>query len=85
MSPLFLEKDSVLVQKQWFFCSLRIKDIIVLHNPRTKKIIIKRIVKKKNETYFVEGDNKEESTDSNEFGWINRELIIGKVIFNKKR
>lgn len=30
---------------------------------------------------FVQGDNEKESTDSRNFGWINKKDIIGKVIW----
>lgn len=31
--------------------------------------------------FFVEGDNKKESVDSRKFGWIEKQQIIGKVIY----
>jgi nickel-type superoxide dismutase maturation protease len=53
-------------------------DIVVLSH---SKCIIKRIVKVKENEVFVVGDNKNESTDSRNFGWVNKKEIIGKVIY----
>jgi type IV secretory pathway protease TraF len=30
--------------------------------------------------YFVRGDNPDESTDSRQFGWIDADQILGKVV-----
>lgn len=57
-----------------------IGDIIVFTNPNNK-LSIKRITKIINDLYFVEGDNKLFSVDSRNFGAINKEKIVGKVIF----
>lgn len=45
------------------------------------KEMIKRIQKIRGNEYFVVGDNKKESTDSRNFGWIKKDQIIGKVIW----
>lgn len=50
-------------------------------DPRDGKTIIKRIIKIENNRYFVEGDNKAASTDSRDFGMIDKDNIIGKVVF----
>ena len=79
MSPAFKSGDTVLVNKLSYFLNRpNIGDVVVL---RQKKFIIKRIAKIEGGKYFVTGDNKKESTDSKSFGWINREEIVGKVIF----
>ena len=59
---------------------LRVDNIIVLKHPYNNSYIIKRITKKNNNLYFVRGDNKNESTDSKNFGWISKKDIIGRVI-----
>ncbi len=53
-------------------------DIVVIRHQG--KEIIKRIQKVHDREYFVEGDNKEESVDSRNFGPIEKQEIIGKVI-----
>lgn len=73
-----LRKGSRVVTQNWFY-KLNLKDIIVAkvnNRPVIKRI--KRITAKK---IFLEGDNKSESTDSREFGEIDKNKLIGKVIF----
>lgn len=64
--------------------SLKKDDIIICHDPRTKKMIVKRITKIKGNEYFVEGDNKEQSTDSRVFGWLKKKDILAKIAYPKK-
>ena len=46
--------------------------------------MVKRIQRVQGYECFVEGDNKETSTDSRDFGVIDRSRIVGKVIFINK-
>lgn len=79
MNPSFNAGDTILVNKLSYFLSKpRIGDIIVL---RKERFVIKRIAKIKEGKFFVIGENKEESTDSRNFGWVSRKEIIGKVMF----
>jgi nickel-type superoxide dismutase maturation protease len=52
--------------------------VVILHNGREK---IKRIRAVEGKKYDVRGDNPSQSTDSRHFGLINREDIVGKVIW----
>jgi len=82
MSPTLKEHEIVLVNRlAYFLRNPKINEIIVLKDPRTKREVIKRITKIRKNMYFVEGDNKNESTDSRVFGEISRSAIIGKVLF----
>lgn len=79
MNPTFIDGDMVLVNRlAYFFKKPKAKDIVVI---KWKNYIIKRIKAINGEKIFVIGDNKKESTDSREFGWIERKDIVGKVIF----
>jgi len=84
MQPAFNNNDLVLVNKlSYLFKNPELNDVVAIKNPaldKEKRYIIKRVVKIKKNKYFVEGDNKKESTDSRSFGWIGRENIIGKII-----
>lgn len=62
----------------FLFKKPEIGDIVVLAHGRC---IIKRIVKIEKDKIFIMGDNKKESTDSRSFGWINKQEILGKVMF----
>ncbi len=81
MYPLFSSGQDVLVNKlSYIFRKPKIGDVIVLRHKKDKRYIIKRIVKIHKDQYFVEGENKKESTDSRQFGWISKDNIVGKVI-----
>lgn len=83
MYPHFSHGEKVLVQKRWFFATFPMGSVIVLQDPRNKKIILKRIKKITGNTFFVVGDNGAESTDSRVFGPVVKVNIIGRVIFPK--
>lgn len=80
MEPTFFEGQKVFVRKKWFFCHLQKGDIIVLKDPRKQRMLIKRIQKIDKNKLFVVGDNTKHSTDSRQFGYIERKDTIGKVI-----
>ncbi|MBI2018185.1 S26 family signal peptidase [Candidatus Daviesbacteria bacterium] len=63
----------------WFY-KLKVGDIVAI------KINVKEMIKRVRQMSsdrgaFVQGDNEKESTDSRNFGWINKKDIIGKVIW----
>lgn len=79
MIPAFKAGDKILVSKLSYFLSKpKIGDVVVL---KKKKFIIKRIARVKNDKIFVIGDNKNESIDSKNFGWVEKKEIVGKVIY----
>ena len=81
MTPTLAAGDTVLVNRLAYrFKKLQKGDIVALLDPRDGKVLIKRITQVKGKQYFVEGDNKNASTDSRVFGMIKRSDIIGKVI-----
>jgi nickel-type superoxide dismutase maturation protease len=81
MRPTLKAGDMVLVNKAAYWLSLpKRNDIIALRDPRDGKTLIKRIIKIEEKGYFVQGDNKNASTDSRIFGMIRRSEIIGKII-----
>jgi signal peptidase I len=57
-----------------------VNDIVVFKD-KDKKVLIKRIIKKSEDKYFVQGDNKNDSLDSRQLGNISKQQIIGKVIY----
>ena len=59
---------------------LEIGDIVVASHPRIKnKLIIKRIHCIHQNKFDLRGDNPSSSSDSREFGFIELDLILGKV------
>lgn len=55
-------------------------DIIVIRHQGRE--IVKRVQKTADRQVFVQGDNKEESTDSRDFGLVDISQVIGKVVFH---
>lgn len=56
--------------------------VIIRHNGLEK---VKRVREVTSTSVFVVGDNAEESTDSRQFGWISRDLVLAKVIWPRER
>jgi nickel-type superoxide dismutase maturation protease len=80
MSPALKHNQKVFASSiPYVFRNPRVGDIVILLHGRC---IIKRIARIKENKVFVVGDNKKQSSDSRNFGWIGKEKIIGKVIFN---
>jgi hypothetical protein len=53
--------------------------LIILKHDGLEKI--KRLVKVSDHKIYVEGDNSLSSTDSRQFGWINKSTILASVIW----
>lgn len=83
MDPTFKDGDMVLINRlSYFFKKPKIGNVVVLNR---EKFIIKRIAKinpsaGSGNKYYVVGDNQKQSTDSRNFGWVDRKEIVGKVI-----
>ena len=81
MEPFIKNGQTVLVSLILYLISKpKIGDIVAFR--KDEKVLIKRITKIGGEKYFVRGDNKNDSMDSKDFGWIEKEKIIGRVILN---
>lgn len=77
MLPTLKPGQDVLV---WcWFLNLKKGDIVAFK--KQGKDMIKRIQKIRSREYFLVGDNKKQSTDSRNFGWIDKKDVIGKVIW----
>ena len=82
MQPLLEPGEEILINPNAYLQSLpQVNDIVVVAHPHKPNLkIVKRIVEiRKNNTYFIQGDNLRQSTDSRSFGTVNFNLIRGKV------
>lgn len=62
----------------YIFSSPKSGDIVAFK--KENKVLVKRIKKIRDDKYYLIGDNEKDSLDSEEFGWIPKDKIIGKVI-----
>lgn len=91
MEPLCKEGDFVLLDKlSYLMFRPRLGDIVVLRHPQEeRRLILKYVIQEKMEgdrlLYWVEGVNKEGSSDSRSFGWVPREMILGKALIVRKK
>lgn len=79
MFPAIKEREEV-VTLMYLFINPKVGDIIVFRQVVPPFILCKRITRIVKDKIWVEGDNKKESIDSRNFGFIGKKNIIGKVI-----
>ncbi len=91
MTPTLYPGQDVL-SVNWFV-NPKVGDIVVINSKQAfgseaqarrgtvNREIIKRIQKIDGDQVWLEGDNKQESIDSRDFGPINMDQIVGKVIY----
>lgn len=78
-SMLPILPPGILVYGWQWFSKLKPGDIIIfLHNGKEK---IKRIKMIENNKLFVIGDHEGGSTDSRDFGWLEVDSVIAKIIW----
>jgi signal peptidase I len=90
MEPLCKEGDFVVLDKISYFMFRPLPgDIVVLRHPQENRLLLKYILQERTENgkrlYWVEGLNKNQSSDSRSFGWILREMILGKAVMIRKQ
>ncbi len=73
-------KDGSFVLAAVSFFRIRAGDVVLLRHPSKNMLIIKRVLKMSGGMVWVEGDNKEKSSDSRKFGWVDSRNITGKVL-----
>lgn len=75
-----LKPEQLAVSFNWYpLKKLKVSDLIVIKV--NERFMIKRIQKVNKQGFFVIGDNRSGSTDSRQFGWVDKDQIIGKVIY----
>lgn len=82
MLPTFKTGDCVLIDPK---AKVTVGDVVLANHPYKKSVrMIKRITSiDSNANYFLAGDNKADSTDSQTFGKIPAKCILGKVVSRK--
>lgn len=79
MEPTIKDGQVVLISEiPYVISNPQLRDIVAFKNKG--KIFIKRISEIKSDTYYLTGDNKNDSLDSRSFGFVKRGQILGKVL-----
>lgn len=79
MEPILKEGEQIFANKTAYIMRKpKTGDIVVVK--LRNNYIIKKIEKAQKNKYFIVGENTKESTDSREFGWVEKKDIFGKVI-----
>lgn len=69
-------------QLSYFFRNPAIGEVVILKSQICGRKLVKRIAVVKNGSYFVVGDNPENSLDSRNFGPVKKEDILARVCYN---
>ncbi len=77
MTPRLLDGHIVLVNR--WFTPVKVGDIVVVNHDGKEKI--KRVTKLDNQRLFISGDNRLQSTDSHDFGWLERKSVVAKLLW----
>ncbi len=89
MYPAYQEGDRVLIDRYlWRVTGLHTGDVVVFDHPLGRASLdIKRVsgLPAERGTYYLLGDNANNSTDSRKFGSIPTSYIFGRVILNLGR
>lgn len=81
MEPTIREGSTVLVLRFFFhFFPLKKNQLVVAKHPSSGRLLLKRIKQVEARKVFLLGDNKESSTDSRAFGWVDRRHLMGSVL-----
>lgn len=80
MEPQYSEGSLLFVSK-FLRRFVRRKSVVVAADPRSGRNILKRVEQIKGGKIYLSGDNSSMSTDSREFGPVEKKSILGKVLF----
>ena len=83
MTPTFNAGDWLLVM--WGGEFRLGQSVLIERQAQPGVFLIKRVVRMEEDKYWVEGDHKEESTDSRQWGALERSEIVATVVFRFKK
>ncbi|MEU9447961.1 nickel-type superoxide dismutase maturation protease [Streptomyces sp. NPDC048277] len=79
MVPTLYQGDQLLVR---YGARVRAGDVVVLRHPfQQDLLVVKRAVELREGGWWVLGDNQSGSSDSNDYGTVPEELILGRALF----
>ncbi len=79
MEPTLTSGDRLLVVRR---TAPRVGDIVALRDPdATGRLLVKRVVSVVGGRIAVQGDNARWSTDSRDFGPVDRQAVVGRAVY----
>ena len=84
MSPTYQDGQIIRSTRLYLSSRLKVGDVCVFDSP-TGNTAIKRISNINLPFIFFEGDNQEDSTDSRNYGWVNKRCIISKIVNPRRK
>lgn len=82
MEPSAKEGDFVFVWKLFF--RPKEGDMVVFLKPASQELFLKRVARVGRSACWLEGDNKQDSKDSRQFGWVPKQAILGRASIIRK-
>jgi phage repressor protein C with HTH and peptisase S24 domain len=83
MEPTFLNGDWLLVI--WGAGLKATNAVVIEREDRPGVFLVKRILRIENGKYWVEGDNKNQSTDSRIWGTLDEKEVVARVILRVRK
>ncbi len=64
-----------------FSQKVRVNDVVVMRHPSKNIYIVKRVRRISGSKFYLLGDNAKNSEDSRKFGALERDGLVGKLVF----
>ena len=82
MEPTLEAGDRLLLVRPLRGRRPRVGDIVAATDPRPGgRLLIKRVASVQGDRVLIEGDNQSSSTDSGDFGPVDRRAIVGRAVY----
>jgi nickel-type superoxide dismutase maturation protease len=84
MEPTLLTGDRLIVVARGPGGRGRVRtgDLVALRHPaENRRLLVKRVVAVTGDEVTVQGDNRHHSTDSRDFGPVDRRALVGRVVY----
>lgn len=84
MLPTFKDQEIIIGTRVFRRSNIKVGDIVIYHSPNNyKRIVIKRVVEIKEGFIYCVGDNRTNSYDSRNYGWVPLNNVICIPLFKK--